>query len=316
MRSTAQSIARELALGLLTQQWQPRQLSPSRINGADELLQACLEEAIALREAGQAQLSLELLQAAEQAGLNSPWLLDNQARALVELEQRQAACELWSRLLEHSDRTAAELAQTMVELQEASLLNALGSVCAREGWVPRHLNDPQEGSLIERALKEIITSRDCAAAQLSLDLAQATLEQGWSNPWLLDNQARALVHLQREAEALAIWEDLQHHSDATLAAAATEMVQLYAARVAERDLEQRCQQLIAQGDRQQAETLLLQALSKAPTAPGLRELLARLLRSGGENDLISQELGQREADLAVHERLLDALEEQLSVLQR
>jgi hypothetical protein len=316
MSSTAQSIARELALGLLTQQWQPRQLSPSRINGADELLQACLGEAIALREAGQAQLSLELLQAAEQAGLNSPWLLDNQARALVELEQRQAAYELWSRLLEHSDRTAAELAQSMVELQETNLLNTLGSMCAHEGWVPRHLNDPQEGSLIERVLKEIITSRECDAAQLSLDLAQATLEQGWNHLWLLDNQARALVHLQREAEALAIWENLQNHGDSNLAAAATEMVQLYAARVTERDLERRCQQLIAQGDRQQAERLLLQALSKAPSAPGLRELLARLLRISDKDDLISQELGQREADLAVHERLLDALEEQLSGQRR
>ena len=315
MSSTAQSIARELALGLLTQQWQPRQLSPSRISGVEELLQACLEEAIALREAGQAQLSLELLQAAEQAGLNSPWLIDNQARALVEMEQRQAACGLWQRLLEHSDSTAANNARAMLELQERSLLNALGSVCAREGWVPRHLNDPGEGSLLERTLKEIITSRECDAAPLSLDLALATLQQGWSDPWLLDNQARALVHLRREAEALAIWESLQHHSDTNLAATAQEMVQLYAARVAESELERRCQQLIEQGDRGQAEGLLVQALSKAPTAPGLREQLGRLLSAGHDSDLLSQELRQREGDLAVHERLLDALEEKLSALQ-
>ena len=150
---------------------------------------------------------------------------------------------------------------------------------------------------------------------MSLDLALATLQQGWSDPWLLDNQARALVHLRREAEALAIWESLQHHSDTNLAATAQEMVQLYAARVAESELERRCQQLIEQGDRGQAEGLLVQALSKAPTAPGLREQLGRLLSAGHDSDLLSQELKQREGDLAVHERLLDALEEKLSALQ-
>lgn len=316
MSATPQSIARELALGLLTQQWQPQRLSPSRIHEAELLLQACLEEAIALREAGRSQLSLELLQAAEQAGLSSPWLIDNQARALVELEQRQSACALWERLIEHSDTAAAENARTMMELQESSLLNALGSVCARDGWVPRHLNEPAQGSLLERALKEIITTRESNAARLSLDLAIATRNQGWNDPWLLDNQARALVHLQRDAEALEIWQQLQAHADEQLAATAKEMVQLYGARVAEQELERRCRQLIDQGDRDQAEGLLLQSLSKAPSAPGLREQLAQLLGGGSETDLLSQELQQRDAHLAVHERLLDALEQELSALQR
>jgi hypothetical protein len=97
---------------------------------------------------------------------------------------------------------------------------------------------------------------------------------------------------------------------------ADEMGQLYGARVAEQELERRCRQLIDQGDCDQAEGLLLQALSKAPSAPGLREQLAQLLGSGSEADLLSQELQQRDAHLAVHERLLDALEQELSALQR
>ena len=211
MANSAQGIARDLALGLLEQQWQPQHLSPSRADHPEALLELCLHESIALRENGRPQLSLELLTAVQQAGLQNPWLLDNQARALVALGERQAAAALWQRLTQHSDAAVAKTARDMAALQEDSLRNALGSVCARVGWVPRHLNTNDGSPLIERVLQEIITARELNAAQLSHDLAATTLEQGWRDPWLHDNQARALVHLQREPEALAIWQELQNH---------------------------------------------------------------------------------------------------------
>jgi tetratricopeptide (TPR) repeat protein len=315
MASSAKGIARELALGLLTQHWQPQHLIPSQADSPEQLLQQCLEESIVLREEGQAALSLQLLQAAQQAGLDSPWLLDNQARALVALGQRQDARDLWLRLLQHSDAEIAQTAEAMAGMQESSLLNALGSVCAREGWVPRHLNAPSDGSLMERVLQEVIVAREANAAQLSLDLAVATMEQGWSDPWLHDNQARALVHLQREGEALVIWQGLQTHADEALAHTAREMCDLYAERVAQRNLKQRCEQLLQQGNREQAQEFLLQALAKMPQAEELRQQLANLLSKPG-SDLLSQELQQREAELAVHELLLNTLEEQLSRQQR
>lgn len=311
MTTSVQGFARDLALGLLNQQWQPQHLSPSQAHDAQRLTEQCLQEGIALREAGQAKLSLELLHAAEQAGLRSPWLLDNQARALVSLGQRQAAWQIWQRLLEHSDASVAQAASGMAELQETTLLNALGSLCAREGWGPRHLRDAGQGSLLERVLQEIITARENHAAQLSLALAEETLAQGWHDPWLLDNQARALVHLQREAEALPIWEHLQRHQDANAASTASEMVALYRQRVQEQQLLERTEQLQQQGNTEQAQQLLVDALAQAPTADGLRQRLGRLLHEGS-GDLLSRELEQHAAELAVHERLLDALEHQLN----
>jgi hypothetical protein len=106
MATDAQTIARELALALLSQHWKPMHLSPSRAQNDDLLVQHCLKEAIALREADQAGLSLELLVTGQRMGMQSPWLLDNQARALVDLGRRQAAWEVWQHL---SDRRTQRL---------------------------------------------------------------------------------------------------------------------------------------------------------------------------------------------------------------
>jgi tetratricopeptide (TPR) repeat protein len=307
MATHAQTIARELALALLSQRWEPRHLSPSKAQNDDLLLQHCLEEAIALREANQAGLSLELLVSAERMGLQSPWILDNQARALVNLGRRQAAWELWLRLSEHSDSGVADSARAMAAIQETTLLNALGSLCAREGWVPRHMNTPGEGGILERVLQEIIATRESNAAQLSLDLAVETLSQGWQDPWLLDNQARALVHLHREMEALTIWRDLKRLGDLPVAQTAAEMVELYEQRVARLQLQSQCEQLMREGQPDNARHLLLTALVQDPEARDLRLLLSKLLRPE-PHDLLSQELEQHEAALAVHEGLLDALE--------
>ena len=75
---------------------------------------ALLEEAIAAREADQAEFSLALMDLALERGYRSPWLQDNRARALVQLERFEEACDAW-RLMEeqadtdHARRTADEM---------------------------------------------------------------------------------------------------------------------------------------------------------------------------------------------------------------
>jgi hypothetical protein len=310
MTTDVQGMARELALGLLMQQWQPRHLSPSHTDSAERLVEHCLEEAIALREAGQSGLSLELLQAAERMGVQTPWLLDNQARALVNLDERQAAWGLWQRLIHHSEAEVAETAQAMVALQEQTLLNALQSICSRDGWQPRHLSAATEAALLESVLHEIIAAREADYPQLSLDLVAETLAQGWRNPWLLDNQARALVNLNRSAEAVSIWQGLRGHADAALASAAAEMLDLYQGPVEYQQLQERCSQLVLEGDPGQAQRLLVDALLQNPDAEPLRQLLAQVLQPSGEGPE-DQILRRQQAQLTIHERILDELEQRL-----
>ena len=60
--------------------------------------QALLEEAIASREGGAAHFSLALVEWALEAGYTSPWLQDNRARALINLQRPQEAFRLWQEL--------------------------------------------------------------------------------------------------------------------------------------------------------------------------------------------------------------------------
>jgi hypothetical protein len=312
MAADVRETARELALGLLMQQWQPRHLSPSQAESIDVLTHLCLQEAITLREEGQPLLSLELLQAAEARGLQDPWLLDNQARALVNLERRQSAWLLWQRLIEHGEQEIAQTAQTMAALQEESLLNALRAICQRDHWQSRHLEGSEHQSLMEKILLEIIDSREHGHPHLSLDLASEALAQGWESPWLLDNKARALVNLDRKAEAVAIWQDLRDHRDPEVSASAAAMLDLYQGRVEQQQLLERCATLERKGDPEQAEALLIEALIRSPDAEPLREKLGKLLTTRDDaHEHDDPTLKRNAVQLAIHARILDALEARL-----
>jgi hypothetical protein len=309
MAADVRETARELALGLLMQQWQPRHLSPSQAESIDVLTHLCLQEAITLREEGQPLLSLELLQAAEARGLQDPWLLDNQARALVNLKQRQSAWLLWQRLIEHGEQEIAQTAQTMAALQEQSLLNALQAICHGDNWETRHLHRSEETSLMEKVLLEIIDAREHGFPTLSLDLASETLEQGWRNPWLLDNKARALVNLDRKVEALAIWQSLLDQNDPDVSASAAEMIALYQAGVEHQQLLELCATLVNNGNPEQAQAQLIEALIRSPDAEPLREKLGELLAPEEHTQEHDDPTLKRNAlQLAIHTRILDALE--------
>ena len=93
--------------------WCAKQLSPD-INSDNKLIEALLNEAIGLREAGKAQLSLQLIDQAMALELSSPWFADNRARALLALEQRQEALAIWLQLSREADPLVAEMAVAML----------------------------------------------------------------------------------------------------------------------------------------------------------------------------------------------------------
>ena len=93
--------------------WTAQQLTATS-NSDGELLQACLGEVIGLREAGDAELSLQLIDQALALGLTSPWFQDNRARALLALGQRQEALGLWVQLSREPDHLVAASAVAML----------------------------------------------------------------------------------------------------------------------------------------------------------------------------------------------------------
>ena len=76
-------------------------------------LTALLNQSIALRESGDAQLSLQLLDRAWQGGVRRGWLQDNRARALVALGRSDEALAIWADLSSEAvDATLQVFART------------------------------------------------------------------------------------------------------------------------------------------------------------------------------------------------------------
>lgn len=285
--------------------------------GPEELERACLEEAILLREEGNPRLSLELITAAQELGLASPWLSDNQARALVALDRRQEAFSIWQALSTAADEACAAMAADMVTLLRNSLLEPLQEECGRRSWLPLHLqaSEAETAAPLECALREVIASREGGQAELSLALVERCLQLGWSSPWLRDNQARALVHLDRIEEAVGLWRDLATlEADPTLRVLAEEMLQLYGPTVARAACCREVESLLAEGNNHEAETRLIEALLQDPDAEELRQMLERVIEEQGDVDestLLGRELRDPTLRLEVHRRLLEALEQEL-----
>ncbi|QEY32396.1 hypothetical protein EVJ50_09400 [Synechococcus sp. RSCCF101] len=261
-------------------------------------LKAALDAAIALRESGQAEASLAMLEGCLEQGQRSPWLDDNRARALLALGRGEEAAAIWERLGASSDGAAAEAARSMLDLLERDrvqvLREQLQQLAAAAGKRLERVDAAEASRFadLERAvLEEAIQLRSDGAVELSLQLLEAAQTAGMQSPWLDDNRARALVILERQAEALAIWEGLAADGDdEVLRAMASEMAVRQRAALLEslwRDLNQ-----VLESEGQPAQHLV----DPAP------ESLADV-----ELPLLKEAIGLRErGDTALSLRLLEA----------
>ena len=305
-------MTRELVLWLLQQGHEPRHLT-SRSAAGEDVLTLGLKEAIHLREQGQAQLSLALLQRMQQAGLQSPWINDNAARALVDVGQPQLALAQWRRLRQDPDEAVQRVASDTLQQVLRPFMERLHELCANHHWSIRHLPAIEaagDGDLLLQVLNEAIAAREANRPDLSLALIGAALERGWSSPWLQDNQARALVHQGRRDEACSIWETLQHHEDSTAADEARKMLGQYQPARISHPVRDRVRELEQAGQSSEAEAVLLDGLVMTPDD----ELLWTLLQerqpaeSQQASALLDQELADVNRRLAAQERFLAHLE--------
>ena len=127
-RQTLHDLGRQLLDGLLHHcafhSWQPRHLPSDGLDLEANLLELALQEAITTLESNQAGLSLALMEEAINQGWSSPWVLDNRARALVNLGRCDEAQAIWRELLAGQDRNAAVMAEEALKLLEAEAQRA------------------------------------------------------------------------------------------------------------------------------------------------------------------------------------------------
>ena len=115
------------------------------------------------------------------------------------------------------------------ELQaDAHGLEAVQALAAAHGWTLQKLLPGASAGIDHALLKEAIASREAGAAAFSLALMEWALAEGFTSPWLQDNRARALVHLQRFDEACVLWRELAQPPHSTeLRSAASEMLECF-----------------------------------------------------------------------------------------
>ena len=153
--------------------------SESSLTERDPHLMDVLREVIALRQAGDVQASLALVDRSLAEGISSNYLLDNRARALAQLNRENEAIQIWEILSECGD----------FELQEKS----------------KRLIFQQKCRYILHRVLYLSRLGDAREALAILDRAQA---KGIENNMLLDNRARIFVQLNRHIEAISIWRKL------------------------------------------------------------------------------------------------------------
>lgn len=197
-------------------------VEPHHLNQPDansDVQTALLQDVIALRDQGHADRSLALLDAAAEAGLSSDWIEDNRARALLALGRDQEALAVLETLTACGTEAVAKAAwQQMEVLTGPAVGDSVEAVpAAADVAGPEEAVDPTP------VLKEAIQLRESGDAQASLEVLEQAVAKGLSSPWIEDNRARALVMLERRAEALAIWERLAEGEDEGVRGMAAEM---------------------------------------------------------------------------------------------
>lgn len=279
----------------------------------NQQLQA-LKEAIQLREEGQLEASLELIDAALAAGETDPWWLDNKARVLVELNNPCEALSIWEDLVATADKDIGQVAGEMLAIHGPKLLAPLLNICEQNSWQPLYLAVNNQSILLQ-LLQELSASREAGEIDLSLKLIAQARQLGFQSHWINDNEARALVHLDRLQEAVALWRHLESSSDPAIVATAAEMLTIFSPQLEREKLENQAEHLLEIGDAAAAENLLLNALLQDLNYNNYRLLLERAIAvqlDAVNNSLVANELFERQLNLEVHSRLLTALEKNLA----
>lgn len=294
-------------------------------------MRALLLDATRLRQRGQADRALELLSIPASVGIQNSWIDDGRARCLLILGCRTEARGIWTELLSEDDNAlrahAAEMLHQMeLEASFSTVLKQMEELAAVHGWSLRgdFASKTSYAAFQHALLEEAIASRESSKPEFSLLLMELSLRSGFNTPWLLDNKARALVQLERLAEACEAWELMGANTgDDDVQRIAGQMLSLYKPR---RDAMVKGAMVKAQvthameladsGDREAAMDSLVQALLLNPSAQACESALMELLdQRRQEQDKnwgdFSELLHQQELNLEVSELLIRAVETKL-----
>ena len=176
----------------------------SSTSDRDPRLMDLIRQVIALRQSGDVQGSLDLIDRSFAEGISSNYLLDNRARALSQLNCEREAIQIWEALSKCGD----------LELQEKA----------------KRLSKLAYQQQCRSVLQRVVQLSQLGHANEALSVLDVARAEGIENDMLLDNRAKALSQLNREEDAIQIWESLFESSDLKLKEKSKRLVYQYKCR--------------------------------------------------------------------------------------
>ena len=185
-----------------------------------------LKRAIDLRNKGEHEQSLELLNIAIKAEFKSDLIDDNRARALVKLHRISEALSIWEKLFDSNIQSIKDNSRQFVEKYLQEFKDKLTEICDQDCRDIIYLNKQCESfkELEMYVLKEVIELRNAGYPETSLRLIKRAYELGFTSSTLTDNEARALVSLKRLRDAITVWSELVNSSSDNVSTNAKKMV--------------------------------------------------------------------------------------------
>ena len=170
-----------------------------------------LAEATRFQKSELADVSLQILEASNKAGLRSPAIEEKRARCLLDLKRNNEAVQICETLLKSKNEDAKQSAQEMLKQQSERLLTKLQKILKVEELPSRHLpkKPPAELSKLEQPiLKQTNDLLNKKKPVVSLRMLQTSINFGLCTDLIKGMEAKALHKKKNYSEAIQIWQAL------------------------------------------------------------------------------------------------------------
>ncbi len=295
-RDSAQKILTRLSQGLLDSlrkaiinKQKPIQHLPEQSpQDLSKLGLSILKEAIELRKAKQEDLSLQILELTTSAGFETDAINENRARALINLKRNSEAVQLLQELLSSKKNETQESSKRILKSLSQNLLTQIRGFLTKNGWQISHLPEtaPERLPQLESSLlKEAIELRKKKQEKLSLKILDLSIQFGLKTDRIEDNRARALVNDEKYFEAVTIWTTLNESKNPQIQKSAMSMLERFGDKGFQQKILQEVDKILIQkNDKNQAVSLLTDAILQNPSNNRFHEKLGEVALAGNTNN--------------------------------
>lgn len=202
--------------------YQLRSLRVKKITRWKSFWRILLKDAEQLRKNGQADLALEVLNGAKESGLTNPWTEASRAKAYEKLYQWPKALEIWDELTTCKNKDVKKIAirelnnhQNKVNSLASDLITTIQQPGNEAKFLPK-ITPTCLQELEDPILAEVANLQESKSLKLSAKILKKSIAAGLSTPTIKEKLAILLCTLEREHEAIALWQSLLSSQNITV----------------------------------------------------------------------------------------------------